>query len=102
MNKDHFHLGMKRAFLGAMVLGGLFAPAAATPQSTLIDGALLSAPATMRDGATIVLDMPDAKRSILRQGTNDFICRANTLKNGFNTICYPIECVVEVAGNGRA
>lgn len=77
------------AFLGAIFLGGLVAPAAATSRSTLIDGALLPAPAAMRDGATIVLDMPGAKRVILRRGTNDMICRANTLMNGFSTICYP-------------
>lgn len=79
----------RHAFLTAILLGGLCAPAAAAPQSTLIDGALLAAPANLKDGAAIVLDMPGAKRVILRQGTNDMICRANTLKNGFSTICYP-------------
>jgi hypothetical protein len=89
MKNSPLHPDIQRAFLAAILLGGLCVPAAATPQSTLIDGALLPAPETLKDGATIVLDMPGAKRVILRQGTNDMICRANTLKNGFNTICYP-------------
>ena len=89
MNKGYLPLRMKPAFLGAIFLGGLFAPAAATPESTLVDGALLPVPAAMRDGATVVLDLPGKKRAILRQGTNDIICQANTLKNGFNTYCYP-------------
>jgi hypothetical protein len=89
MNEDQLGSSIKRALLGTIFLGYLFAPVDATPQSTLIDGALLSAPATLRDGATIVLDAPGKKRVVLRQGTNDMICRANSLKNGFNSICYP-------------
>jgi hypothetical protein len=54
----------------------------------MIEGALLAVPQSMREGATVVLDAPHAPRVLLRQGSNDIICRANIVKTGFNSYCY--------------
>lgn len=91
MNHGYFRPGVKQALIGTFLLFGLCAPVVAAPDSVQIEGALLSIPASMRDGATVVLDAPSARRVTLRQGTNDFICRANALKNRFFTECYPRE-----------
>ena len=58
-------------------------------RAKLIEGALLAAPQSIRDGATVVLDAPHAPRAVLRQGSNDFICSANVAKTGFLSYCYP-------------
>jgi hypothetical protein len=58
-------------------------------EAMAIEGALLSAPEVMREAATVILEVPGQDRITLRNGKNDIICRANTLKAGFNTYCYP-------------
>lgn len=58
-------------------------------RARMIEGALLAAPQSIRDGATVVLDAPHAPRVVLRQGSNDFICSANVAKTGFLSYCYP-------------
>jgi hypothetical protein len=58
-------------------------------RARVIAGALLAAPQSIRDGATVVLDAPHAPRVVLRQGSNGFICSANVAKTGFLSYCYP-------------
>jgi hypothetical protein len=72
-------------------LCGFSSSAAVAADAALVNGALLPIPAAMRDRATVVLDVSDAKRVILRQGNNGIICKANTLKDRFFTECYPQE-----------
>jgi hypothetical protein len=56
-----------------------------------ITEALLPLPEPLRDGATVVLDAVPGKRIVLRKGTNNIICRANTTTPGFNVYCYQKE-----------
>jgi len=56
-----------------------------------IGEAVLPLPDRMRDGASVVLDVPPGKRTVLRKGTNGLICRANTSVHWFNVYCYPKE-----------
>jgi len=69
-------------------MGGSLAQGEADARAKMIEGALLAVPQPMRDGATVVLDAPHASRLVLRQGSNDIICRASTVKTGFNAYCY--------------
>jgi len=75
--------------LACAVLTPSIAHAQSASQVKIIEGALLSIPGPMRDQATVILDAPNAKRIVLRTGSNNLICRANTLTSGFNTYCYP-------------
>lgn len=56
-----------------------------------IKEALLPLPDQLRDGATVVLDAVPGKRIVLRKGTNNIICRANTTSPRFNVHCYQKE-----------
>lgn len=56
-----------------------------------ITEALLPLPEPLRDGASVVLDAVPGKRIVLRKGTNNIICRANTTAPGFNVYCYQKE-----------
>ena len=70
-------------------LGTDFAHGDTDARTRMIEGALLAAPQSIRDGATVVLDAPHAPRLVLKQGSNDFICSANVAKTGFLSYCYP-------------
>ena len=70
-------------------LGAGLAHGETNDRARMIEGALLAAPPSVRDGATVVLDAPHAPRTVLRQGSNGFICSANVAKTGFLTYCYP-------------
>jgi len=85
---------MRKAATGICVLlmtatGLGVAQGATDDRAKLIEGALLAAPQSIRDGATVVLDAPHTPRVVLRQGSNDFICSANVAKTGFLSYCYP-------------
>ena len=58
-------------------------------RARMIEGALLAAPQSERDSATVVFDAPHASRVVLRRGSSDFICSANIAKTGFLSYCYP-------------
>ena len=50
--------------------------------------AVLPLPESLRADATVVEFDADAKYSILREGTNDWICRADEPTDGFSVACY--------------
>ena len=70
-------------------LGAGLAHGETDDRARMIEGALLAAPQSIRDGATVVFDAPHVPRVMLRQGSNDFICSANVAKTGFLSYCYP-------------
>jgi hypothetical protein len=83
-----------RNFYGKLLLLTLLtlAPLAALGQEhaadTPITQALLPLPDPLRHGATVVLDSAPGKRTVLRKGTNQLICRADTSAPGFEVYCH--------------
>jgi hypothetical protein len=55
---------------------------------THITEALLPLPDPLRNGAMVVLDATPGKRTVLRKGTNQLICRADTPAPGFEVYCH--------------
>jgi hypothetical protein len=53
-----------------------------------ITEAVLPLPDSLRGGATVVLDAAPGKRTVLRKGTNQIICRADAPTPGFTVWCY--------------
>jgi hypothetical protein len=53
-----------------------------------ITEALLPLPDPLRQSATVVLDATPGKRTVLRKGTNQLICRADTPAPGFEVSCH--------------
>jgi len=53
-----------------------------------ITEALLPLPESLRGGATVVLYQEPGKRTVLRKGTNQIICRADAPTPGFTAWCY--------------
>jgi len=45
-------------------------------------------PASLRHGATVVLEAEPGKRTVLREGTNGMLCQADTPAPGFAVSCY--------------
>lgn len=56
-----------------------------------ITEALLAAPESLRSGATVVYDRAPGDREILRKGTSNLICRADTPAPGFLVRCHHSE-----------
>jgi hypothetical protein len=83
---------MRKCFLFAILM---LTPVVAFGQGDTvlkqIREALLPLPEPLRDGATVVLEAVPGKRTVLRTGTNNIICRANTTAPGFNVYCYQKE-----------
>ena len=50
--------------------------------------AVLPLPASLRAGATVVLDTEPSKRTVLREGTNHLLCRADIAAPGFAVRCH--------------
>ena len=53
-----------------------------------IQEALLPLPESLRAGATVVLESEPGKRTVLRPGDSQIICRADTPAPGFSVVCY--------------
>ena len=55
---------------------------------TLILQALMPLPPALKDGATVVSVGENDKRTVLRKGSNNMMCRADDPAPGFMVICY--------------
>ena len=53
-----------------------------------IADAVTPLPASLQNGATIVLEAEPGKRTVLREGTNAMLCRADAPAPGFTVSCY--------------
>jgi hypothetical protein len=73
-----------------MLIPGLMAMAADIPsKETQIAGAVLAAPAELRDGAAVLGFDAEGKRVMLREGKNELIClAADPAKSTFEVDCY--------------
>jgi hypothetical protein len=54
----------------------------------LVRDALQPLPEVLRADATVVLEVASGKRAVLRKGTGNVICRADTPARGFDVFCY--------------
>jgi hypothetical protein len=76
-------------FLGVLVLSaGAFAQT--PPATTEIETAVLAAPATLRDGATVIKWKPDYTYDTVRKGTNRLVCFDKSNMPG--QLPFSIEC----------
>ena len=55
---------------------------------TLISQALMPLPPALKDGATVVSVGENDKRTVLRKGSSNMMCRADDPAPGFMVICY--------------
>ncbi len=79
---------MKLALAFLTVIAGAAAAEIPSPQ-VQIAGAVLAAPAELRDGAAVLGYDPQGKRVLLREGKNEMFCLAtDPAKTAFNVACY--------------
>ena len=69
-----------------VVSSGIAAGQEPTSEQQIAD-AVAPLPASLRDGATVVLGHGDA-RTVLREGTNAMVCQADAPTSGFAVSCY--------------
>ena len=78
--------------LASLAAGAGLAPAAAAdipPAAVQIAGAVLAAPAEMREGAAVLGYNAEGKLATIREGRNELICLAtDPAKSTFNVACY--------------
>jgi hypothetical protein len=81
---------MKSTIVFPMVLFASIAAAADIPSAQVqIAGAVLAAPAELRDGAAVLGYDAQGGRVWVRQGTNEMVCLAtDPTKTAFNVACY--------------
>jgi hypothetical protein len=81
---------MKSTIVFPMVLFASIAAAADAPSAQVqIAGAVLAAPAELRDGAAVLGYDAQGGRVWVRQGTNEMVCLAtDPTKTAFNVACY--------------
>jgi len=81
---------MKSTIVFPMVLLASIAAAADIPSAQVqIAGAVLAAPAELRDGAAVLGYDAQGGRVWVRQGTNEMVCLAtDPTKTAFNVACY--------------
>jgi len=81
---------MKSTIVFPMVLFASIAAAADIPSAQVqIAGAVLAAPAELRDGAAVLGYDAQGGRVGVRQGTNEMVCLAtDPTKTAFNVACY--------------
>jgi len=81
---------MKLTAVFPMVMFAAVAVAADVPSPQVqIAGAVLAAPAELRDGAAVLGYNPQGGRATLREGKNELICLAtDPTKTAFNVACY--------------
>ena len=86
-------LSVKSTYVLLMVVFGSLALAADVPSKEVqIAGAILAAPAELRDGAAVLGFGADGKRVMLREGKNEMFCLADDpAKAGFEVDCYHKE-----------
>lgn len=78
-----------RLALGSVVLAATLWAADVPPPETQIAGAVLAAPAELREGAAVLGYDAQGKPARLREGKNELICLASDpAKPAFNVACY--------------
>jgi hypothetical protein len=78
---------MKRSL--ALIFAAAAFAAEIPPKDVQIAGAVLAAPADLRDGATVLGFDAQGKRTVLREGKNELICLASDpAKATFEVDCY--------------
>ncbi len=78
---------MKRVIFGCLLLA---TPSIATAQTAeeQIAEAVLAAPESLRDAATVITRDAQGRPSIIRQGTNALVCEPDDPQPGFRVDCY--------------
>jgi hypothetical protein len=72
-----------------ILLASAAAAAGAPSQQAQIAGAVLAAPAELRDGAAVIGFDAQGQRVTIREGRNDLVCLASDpAKTAFNVACY--------------
>ncbi|MDZ4802340.1 MAG: hypothetical protein SGI92_29625 [Bryobacteraceae bacterium] len=74
----------------SILAGALLCIAADVPSKDIqIAGAVLAAPAELREGATVIGYEPSGKQVTIREGRNEMVCLASDYtKPAFNVACY--------------
>jgi len=76
----------------AILLASVAAAAGAPSPEAQIAGAVLAAPAELRDGAAVIGFDAQGQRVKIREGKNDLVCLAtDPTKTAFNAACYHRE-----------
>ena len=79
---------MIRKWNALVVILVISAPAAGQSKDQQIADAVLPLPDALRAGAKVVANEPQARYSVLREGTNDWICTADEPTEGFKVSCH--------------
>ena len=85
---------MKKTLIAVFALGSIsaFAQSKILPKDVQIKSALLAAPESMRDGATVLGYSKEGKFITLREGSNELVCLADDPnKEGISIACYSVE-----------
>ena len=85
---------MKKIIIAVFALGSIsaFAQSKILPKDVQIKSALLAAPESMRDGATVLGYSKEGKFITLREGSNELVCLADDPnKEGISIACYSVE-----------
>ncbi len=85
---------MKKTLIAVFALGSIsaFAQTKILPKDVQIKSALLAAPESMRDGATVLGYSKEGKFITLREGSNELVCLADDPnKEGISIACYSVE-----------
>ena len=79
----------RRSYLAAALTVITLSAAEIPPADSQIAGAVLAAPAELRDGAMVLGFAPDGKMTKLRDGKNELVCLASDpTKSAFSAACY--------------
>ncbi|MCC6264544.1 MAG: hypothetical protein IT169_13280 [Bryobacterales bacterium] len=79
--------GLRVSFLSLTLAAG--AIAAVPPVEVQVAGAVMAAPAELREGAAVLGYSPSGERVMLRQGSNEMFCLADDPgRENFNVACY--------------
>src|SRR4051794_29962235 len=80
---------MKTAILSTFVFASLPMCADRPPPDAQIAGAVLAAPAELRDGAAVIGYNAQGAQVKIREGKNELVCLASDYtKSAFNVACY--------------
>ena len=80
-------VSMRTATLGCLLLMLSVVVAAQSVEQQISD-AVLPLPEGLRAGARVIALGADTKQSVLREGTNDWVCEADEPTEGFEVSCY--------------
>jgi hypothetical protein len=75
--------------ISSLLLASVAAAADVPPKEAQIAGAVLAAPAELREGAAVIGYNPHGEQVKIREGKNELICLASDpAKTAFNVACY--------------